>query len=75
MKKVRAKFWCMKATPSVSGDHLTDYELSAVYDGSEENKRFWEATPAGTLVMSAMIPSLFEEGKEYYLDFTEAPKE
>ena len=41
-----------------------------------ENKAFWDATPSGSLQMSINNPNAFDffrEGKEYYLDFSEAP--
>lgn len=52
-----------------------DLNFMAVYNGSPENKKFWEATPAGSLTLSTVNRAAweqFEEGKEYYLDITPA---
>ena len=46
-----------------------------VYSGSEENKRFFEATPGGDIVLFTVNPEaskVFETGKEYYIDFRKA---
>ena len=54
-----------------------EFFFSFVYadDPEHENKKFWDATPGGELSMYVSNPDgwIFEEGKEYYLDFTEAP--
>lgn len=42
-----------------------------------ENARFWDATPSGELKLCTINEaawSQFELGKEYYIDFTKAPK-
>ena len=71
---VRAKFRCSKAEPHSWGN---EYEFGAVYstDPNHENKAFWDATPSAMLTMTISNPKaqIFEVGKEYYLDFTEAP--
>jgi hypothetical protein len=44
-------------------------------DPKEENSRFWDASPSGSLQLGTINPeawSQFELGKEYYLDFTPA---
>jgi hypothetical protein len=49
--------------------------LNPVYSGSEENKQFFAATPGGNLSLNVLNQSAldqFEQGKEYYLDFTKA---
>lgn len=49
--------------------------FTPVSHGSEENKTFWEYTPSGSLqlgVVNQAAWTLFELGKEYYLDFTPA---
>jgi hypothetical protein len=51
--------------------------LSPVYDSNptSENHNFWNATPSGEIRMTINNPdgaAIFEEGKEYYVDFTPA---
>jgi hypothetical protein len=49
--------------------------MSAVTTGSEENKDFNQYTPSGTFEMFVDNPKakgFFKEGREYYMDFTEA---
>lgn len=72
-EKVRAKFLC----DSIDGDIV---ELSAVYGtddkDNEDNNQFSEATPYGVMEMMVNNPNakdFFKVGKNYYLDFTEAP--
>lgn len=71
-RKLRAKFYCH----SIISDGMV--KLSAVYGtdekDNEENNQFSEATPYGELEMMVSNPSakdFFEQGKTYYLDFTE----
>lgn len=71
---VRAKFVVSyKSQPNDNGEgHVT---LSPVYSGSEENKQFFAATPGGSIQLNVINPSafaVFEHGKEFYVDFTEA---
>lgn len=65
---VRAKFKCdFKKENYVA--------FSPVYSGSEENKKFFSATPGGQInlyVVNSDAMKLFEMGKEYYIDFTPA---
>ena len=73
MENVRAKFKCVKVIDQPdSQQKLVDFE--PVRDGSEENKSFAKYTPAAGayLNISYETPAsdFFEEGKEYYLDFT-----
>lgn len=75
MEKVRAKFKCIKVEDQPnSGQKLVDF--TPVIDGSDENKSFAKYTPAAGayLNISYETPAsdFFEEGKEYYLDFTKA---
>ena len=69
---VRCKFRCDRKTqykityPKEAFAY--EYEFSAVTSGSEENKKFWSATPSGTLKISTVNDGTFEVGKEYYLD-------
>lgn len=66
---VRCKFVCsFKEGQSV--------HFSPVYSGSEENKKFFQATPGGQIAFYTVNESAldqFEQGKEYYVDFTPAP--
>lgn len=65
---VRAKFICVK---NINGD----VGLQPVFTDSEENKKFWNATPAGEIKMFITNENAlneFEVGQEYYIDFTKA---
>ncbi len=67
---VRAKF-VVGYTPEGS----TDVHLSPVYSGSQENEQFFKATPGGSIslcVLNEDARKYFEQGKEYYIDFTKA---
>lgn len=73
---VRAKFNCQSVTKFASGSQVA---FSAVYSQTGENKDFVAASPSGNLsiAISEGYPAakFFEPGKDYYLDFTEAPKQ
>lgn len=50
--------------------------VSANNDPDHENSRFWRMSPSGELRLGTINRSAwesFELGKEYYVDFTEAP--
>jgi hypothetical protein len=68
---VRCKFVCsFKEGQSV--------HFSPVYSGSEENKKFFQATPGGQIAFYTVNQAAldqFEQGKEYYVDFTPAEGE
>ncbi len=67
---VRAKFTCTHKS-----DDGREIQFCPVYSGSEENKKFFEATPGGDIVMFTVNPEAsqyFEIGKEYYVDFSRA---
>lgn len=70
---------------SVTRSNRTDFEstgvpvreitMSAVCDGSEENKSFATSTPTGSITFVLNNPALedeFKPGQAYYLDFTPA---
>jgi len=75
MRQVRAKFFCneVRDIPEYGQKLITLY---AVISGSEENKSFSKYTPSGAVNLNisyeTMASEFFEEGKEYYLDFTPA---
>jgi hypothetical protein len=50
-------------------------KMNAVHsnDPNHENKRFWDATPGGNVQVTCIKENVFEVGREYYLDFIEAP--
>ena len=76
-----AKFWCSKVSKTKMGQQGeigVEVELSAVYDGSKENKQYFRYTPNGHITLGILNPSaaaIFEPGKEYYVDFTPALSE
>jgi len=75
MSKIRAKFKCEQVTTFEYGQVVG---MKPVLSGSEENKSFSSLTPAGELKLQLDkdTPAFdkFKAGKEYYLDFTPAPK-
>lgn len=75
MSKVRAKFVC-DAVSNNEEYQQKNVSLIPVIDGSEENKSFSKYTPAGSVQLTisheTKASDFFEEGKEYYLDFTKA---
>ena len=75
MKKVRAKFQCIKVEDHPDNQQkLVDF--TPVIEGSEENKSFAKYTPSGGVYLNISYETpasdFFEEGKSYYLDFEEA---
>lgn len=76
---VRAKFVVTSITRtkhwSPSKGEVQTIQLVPVTNGSEENKKFYEATPGGRVELATVneeAAKAFELGKEYYLDFTPA---
>ena len=81
---IRAKFKCDSVEKTVNWNKTPDHpflytvKMSPVtwhepgHEQDDENAKFWQATPAGSLSMSCILPDTFEPGKEYYLDFTPA---
>lgn len=71
---VRAKFVCGWKTTNAAGQGDQIY-LSPVYSGSEENEKFFAATPGGQIQLFTTNPDAaaqFVQGKEYFVDFTPA---
>jgi hypothetical protein len=76
---VRAKFTVQRIERTLhwirSNGELQTIVMTPVTDGSEENKKFFDATPCGEIkvgTLSATAASQFELGKSYYVDFTPA---
>lgn len=72
---VRCKFRCDSVSTQLSyanGPLLHSAAFSPVYSSepNHENKRFWDATPNGSLQVGTIKEMPFEVGKEYYLDIT-----
>lgn len=75
MSVVCAKFFCSKVTPAELGG-ASQVQLGAVCRGVE-NAIWSQATPAGSIQMSVLNDPAFEqfeEGEEYWVTFTKAPK-
>jgi hypothetical protein len=73
---VRAKFRVGKYETSLQGnEELRTVHLSAVFDGSPENKQFFKWTPNGRIEIGMLNQSAWEQfplGREVYVDFTDA---
>ncbi len=68
----RCKFTCIEKTGNEWGSHI---KMIPVYSASEENKKFFEATPSGMIELGVVNPEAakqFEQGKEYYIDISPA---
>ncbi len=73
MATVRAKFTCIKKEKV--GENGYRIELTGVTSGSKENESFFMWTPAATVkleTVSELAAATFEEGKEFYGDFSPA---
>lgn len=72
--KVRCKFKCMSHREFLGwqGKMLHEVKFTPVTDGSEENKKFYDATPMGSLEIATIREMPFQLGKDYYLDIEEA---
>lgn len=72
---VRAKFKVYLIERHTGEHEMQTIRMHPVTSGSEENTRFWQATPGGELTLNCLnleAAGKFELGKEYYIDFTEA---
>lgn len=79
---VRCKMICQE-TGTVVGGRFVDGKheqgklhrasFLAVYDGSDENKKFFASTPNGKLTLDVVAEQHFEAGKSYFIDISEAP--
>lgn len=75
MSKVRAKFVCNGIQDNPQNEQK-QVSFIPVIGESDENKSFSKYTPAGSVFLSISYETeasnFFEEGKEYYLDFSVA---
>ena len=75
--QVRAKFLVSEIQHTTGG--YRKVKMTAVMDGDGENGDFNKYTPSGSFEMlispETRAVDFFEVDKQYYLDFTEAPKE
>lgn len=63
---------CTMKLPNEPGVNIS---FSAVYSGSEENDKFFKATPGGHLdlfTVNKEFADTIELGKEYYIDISSA---
>lgn len=73
-RRVRCKFKCTEVTkrthwnPKDPGRFLYTAEFSVVIADGDENKKFFEATPSGTLKVGTFKEDHFQPGKEYFID-------
>jgi len=70
---VRAKFTVTSIARTTWGHQI---KLQPVMSGSDEDKAFWKATPAGnielTTVNDAAMEAFGNPGDKFYVDFTKA---
>ncbi len=71
---VRAKMQVAYKNKSQWSDNRWQVRFQAVMGGSEENKKFFEATPSGYVEVwvTEDVANQFQDGAEYYVDFTPA---
>ena len=71
----RGIFVCNKIAKTTWSQDLRIVTLSAVCTNyTSENERFHRFTPSGMIEINVDNPKVvFELGKNYYVDFTEAP--
>jgi hypothetical protein len=73
----RCKFSCQVvrktfAREGDSGKFVYEAEFSAVCTGSKENEEFFKWTPSGSLKIGVYKEDVFQPGKDYYIDISEA---
>lgn len=69
----RCKFRCdsvEKAKGFNGHEFVYTAKFNAVYGDSEENKKFFAATPSGQITLALIVSDQFQPGKEYYLDIS-----
>ena len=74
---VRAKFRCMSVeeVEGYDGTNRWNVRFCPVSGTSEENERFWSATPDGLIELRVVNKDAVDEfkvGGEYYVDFQQA---
>lgn len=75
---IRCKFYCEKVSKRVGWNgqpFVYEAEFAVVMGDSEENKKFFAATPCGRLTIGTLSIDTFEPGQHYYLDLTPVPAE
>jgi len=78
MPEMRAKMRVSKVDKQYAGQEMLTFHAvgpnkSYPEDGTDENNTFAKFTPSATLSLTVVNPVLlgkFNEGEEYYLDFT-----
>lgn len=81
-KTIRCKFVCQSVTKSKHFNQPKDGETKflfnakfhAVMDGNEENKKFFEYTPTGSIEIGTYKDDHFTPGHEYFVDIVEVTK-
>lgn len=75
----RAKYVCTEVSKRLAWNSKERFvyaaKMMAVTGGSPENEKFFEYTPTGNLEIGTYKEDVFQPGQEYYLDFTEVPKQ
>lgn len=80
MTTTRAKFECVSVTKAsgrgYAGSHefVYDAHFRVVYGNSEENAKFFAATPTGEISIRTLRDDQFKPGRFYFVDFTEAER-
>lgn len=76
---VIAKVQCISRKESIGSKRVGDawvpslvYTYEFHFVTGEENRRFWEASPGGTLALQAIKEDLYAVGQHYYIDFVPA---